>query len=58
MFSAICQKPDKKIRKKGDDRVCFDRIDQFYTYFFSLLATSFVIGEIPQPCMAEEKIFL
>ena len=33
-----------KIWRKADNRVCFNRTDQFYTYFFFLLAISFVIG--------------
>ena len=33
VFHAIAQKLDKKFEEKANGRVCFDRIDQFYTDF-------------------------
>ena len=42
-LSILCyfSKTWPKIGEKADDRVCFNKIDQFDTYFFFLLATSF-----------------
>ena len=44
LFYVISQRLDYKFREKADYSVCFDRIDQFYRFFYCLLAASFVIG--------------
>ena len=34
LFYVISQKIDQKCEEKATDHVCFNEIDQFYTFFF------------------------
>ena len=52
------QKSDQKFEEKASDHVCFNEIDQCYTYFVFLHVISFVIEGNPQSFIAGEKLCL
>ena len=57
-FTLFFKNLTKKLEKKVMIVFCSERLDQFYRYFFPCLLRLLLLGEIPQPCMAGEKLCL